>query len=133
MPIPRRRPDRVPVVLRGVAAAVLVCGWFGSAYVATRPPEASDADAVEYQIVGNHAYPITLAESRREKQIVQRMEGNFGVWIAEFDAGLRSNLRPPRLAWTLLALSTAIGLGCLGLAKSVIEDHVESGADDDRA
>jgi|GEM_PF-2835275 len=116
-----------------MAAVILVSGWLGATYIVMRAPEEPDAGAVEYQIVDNHVYPITLGESRREKQIVQRMEGNFGVWIAEFDACLKSQLRPPRLAWTLLVLSTAIGVGCLGVAKLSIEDDVESGGDDDRA
>ncbi len=116
-----------------MGAVILVSGWLGATYVVTRAPEKPDAAAVEYQIVDNHVYPITLGESRREKQLVQRMEGDLGVWIAEFDACLKSNLRPPRLAWTLLVLATALGVGCLGVAKLSIEDDVESGVDDDWA
>ncbi len=95
-----------------------------------RTSETPGADAVAYQIVDNRVYPVTLAESKRDRQLVQRMEGNMGVWIAEFDAGLGSLLRPPRLAWTLLVLSTAVGVGCLGFAKLSAENVEERGVND---
>ena len=91
---------------------------------ASEPP---DAGAVAYQIVDNRVFPISLGESKRDRQVVQRLQGNLGVWIVEFDLGLDAILRPPRLAWTLLALSTAIGVGCLGLAKLGGSASVASG------
>ena len=112
-------------MLRGIGAAVLVSGWLAASAVAMRASEAPDADAVEYQIVENHVYPITLANSKREQQAVRRMDGDLGLWFAEFDVGLRLLLRPPRLAWTLLILSTAIGVACLELAKLSAEDADE--------
>jgi len=99
-----------------------VSGWLAASIVVGQAPDTPDADAVEYRIVDNHVYPITLAESRRAQQRVQRMNGDLGLWFAEFDVGLRSLLRPPRLAWTLLILSTAIGVACLELAKLSAED-----------
>jgi hypothetical protein len=114
---PRRRTSRAPIILRRVAAAILVVGWLTAAAVLVQASGPHNADAVEYQIVDNNIYPITLAESKHDRQFVQRMGGDMGVWIAELDASLRSLLRPPGLAWTLLMLSTVIGVGCLGLAK----------------
>jgi hypothetical protein len=93
-----------------------VSGWLAAAIV-LMAPESPDADAVAYQIVGNRVFPLTLDASKRDRQFVQRLEGDMGVWIVKFDRGLDSLLRPPRLAWALLVLSTAIGAGCLGLAK----------------
>jgi hypothetical protein len=122
VPVPRRRPATATIVLRGIGAAVLVSGWLAASAVAMQASETPDADAVEYQIVENGVYPITLAESKREQQLVRRMDGDLGLWFAEFDVGLRSLLRPPRLAWTLLILSTAIGVACLELAKLSAED-----------
>ncbi len=50
------------------------------------------------------------------------MDGDLGLWFAEFDVVLRSLFRAPRLTWTLLVLSTAIGVGCLNLAKLSAEE-----------
>ena len=122
IPVPRRRPSSAPLILRRIGAAILVSGWLGASAVAMQASTTPDADAVEYQIVENRVYPITLANSKRERQLVQRMDGDLGLWFAEFDVGLRSLLRPPRLAWTLLILSTAIGVACLELAKLSAED-----------
>ena len=122
VPVPRRRPNSTPRVLRGIGAAVLVAGWIGAAVVLDQPEATPDADAVEYQIVKGHVFPLTLAQSRRTQMIVQRMNGDMGLWFAEFDVELRSLLRPPRLAWTLLVVSTVVGAVCLHLAKLSDED-----------
>ncbi len=122
IPAPRRRPRSAPLILRRIGAAILVSGWLAASAVMLQASETPGADAVEYRIVENRVYPITLANSKRERQLVQRMDGDLGLWFAQFDAGLRSLLRPPRLAWTLLLLSTAIGLACLQLAKLSAED-----------
>ena len=111
MPAPRRQATSATVILRRIGAVVL-----------TQASVTPDADVVEYQIVENGVYRLTLAESRREQQLVRRMDGDLGLWFAEFDVTLRSLLRPPRLAWTLLVLSTAIGVVCLQLAKLSAED-----------
>ena len=125
VPIPRRRPSSAPLILRRIGAIILVSGWLAASAVVMQASTTPDADAVEYQIVENRVYPITLANSKRERQLVQRMDGNLGLWFAEFDVGLRSLLRPPRLGWTLLILSTAIGVACLQLAKLSAEDDEE--------
>jgi hypothetical protein len=103
--------------LRGIGAAVLVSGWLGASAVLGQAAATPDADAVEYRIVEGHVFPITLEHSQRTQQVVRRMNGDLGLWFAEFDVELRSLLRPPRLAWTLLILSTALGVACLQLAK----------------
>ena len=105
-------------------------GWLAASIVVGQTPDTPDADAVEYRIVDNHVYPITLAESRRAQQRVQRMNGDLGLWFAEFDVVLRSLFRPPRLTWTLLVLSTAMGIACLNLAKLAAEEVDESGVAD---
>ena len=110
------------MALRWIGAAILVAGWLAAAVAVAQPADTPDADAVEYRIVDNHVYPITLAESRRAQQRVQRMDGDLGLWFAEFDVVLRSLFRAPRLTWTLLVLSTAIGVGCLNLAKLSAEE-----------
>ena len=120
--VPRRRPDSTTLVLRWIGAAILVSGWLAASIVVGQAPDTPDADAVEYRIVDNHVYPITLAESRRAQQRVQRMNGDLGLWFAEFDVVLRSLFRPPRLTWTLLVLSTAMGIACLNLAKLAAEE-----------
>ena len=126
IPVPRpRRRNSATIVLRRIGAAILVSGWLAASAVAIQASQTPDADAVEYQILENRVYPITLANSKREQQAVRRMDGNLGLWFAEFDVGLRSLLRPPRLAWTLLILSTAIGVACLELAKLSAEDDEE--------
>ena len=121
-PVPRRRPGPATAILRGIGAATLVSGWIAAGLVVGQSAAAPDTDAVEYQIVEGHVYPLTLMQSKRERQFVQRMDGDMGLWFAEFDVGLRSLLRPPRLAWTLLVLSTAIGAAFLELAKLSAED-----------
>ena len=113
---PRGRRSSASTILRTIAAAILISGWLTAAVVLVQASETHDAGAVEYQIVGSHVYPITLAESKHDKLVVQQMGGDLGVWIAEFDAWLGSLLRSPRLAWTVLVLSTAIGVGCLRFA-----------------
>ncbi len=120
--VPRRRPDPTTQVLRWIGAAILVSGWLAASVVVAQTAAEPEADAVEYRIVDGHVYPITLADSLRAKQRVQRMNGDLGLWFAEFDVGLRSLFRPPRLAWTLLVLSTAMGVVCLNLAKLAAED-----------
>ena len=122
MPAPRRQATSATVILRRIGAVVLVSGWFAASVVLTQASVTPDADVVEYQIVENGVYRLTLAESRHEQQLVRRMDGDLGLWFAEFDVTLRSLLRPPRLAWTLLVLSTAIGVVCLQLAKLSAED-----------
>jgi hypothetical protein len=122
LPAPRGRPSSTPLILRGVAAAILVSGWLAAAVILVHASRTHDADAVAYQVVGNHVYPITLAESKRDTMLVQQMGGDLGVWIAEFDVWFRALLRPPGLAWTLLVLSTAVGAGCLEFAKLSAED-----------
>ena len=120
--VPRRRPHSTTLVLRWIGAAILVSGWLAASIVVGQTPDTPEADAVEYRIVDNHVYPITLAESRRAQQRVQRMNGDLGLWFAEFDVVLRSLFRPPRLTWTLLVLSTAMGIACLNLAKLAAEE-----------
>jgi len=117
VPNPRSRPGSAAIILRGVAAVILVSGWLTAVVVLIQASESLDADAVAYQIVGQHVYPITLAASKHDRQFVQRVGGDMGLWIADFDVWLHSLFRPPGLAWTLLVLSTAIGVGCLGFAK----------------
>ena len=109
-------------MLRGVAAATVVSGWIAASLVFGQSAVTPDADAVEYAIVENHVYPITLEHSPRTRQLVQRLDGDLGLWIAGFDVGLRSLLRPPRLGWTLLIVTTVIGAVCLHLAKLSDED-----------
>ena len=128
--VPRRRPHSATLVLRWIGAAILVSGWLAASIVVGQTPDTPDADAVEYRIVDNHVYPITLAESRRAQQRVQRMNGDLGLWFAEFDVVLRSLFRPPRLTWTLLVLSTAMGIACLNLAKLAAEEVDEQGVAD---
>ncbi len=122
VPAPRRRPGSAPAVLRAIASAILVSGWLGASVVAMQARTTPEADAVEYLIADNHVYPVTLAESRRARQLVRRTSGDLGLWFAQLDVGLRSLLRPPRLAWTLWILSTAVGVACLQLAKLSAED-----------
>ena len=119
---PRRRPHSTTQALRWLGAAILVSGWLAASVVVAQASAEPDADAVEYRIVDGHVYPITLADSLRARQRVQRMNGDLGLWFAEFDVGLRSLFRPPRLAWTLLVLSTAMGVVCLHLAKLAAEE-----------
>ena len=123
--VPRRRPDSTTLLLRWVGAIILVSGWLAASVVVAQTSETPDADAVEYRIVDGHVYPITLADSKRAQQRVQRINGDMGLWFAEFDVVLRSLFRPPRLAWTLLVLSTAMGAGFLNLAKLAAEESDE--------
>ncbi len=120
--VPRRRPDSTTLLLRWIGAAILVSGWLAASFVVGQPSDTPDADAVEYRIVDGHVYPITLADSKRAQQRVQRINGDMGLWFAEFDVVLRSLFRPPRLTWTLLVLSTAMGIACLNLAKLAAEE-----------
>jgi hypothetical protein len=122
LPTPRRGTDSTALLLRWIGVVILVSGWLAAAVAVAQPSDTPDADAVEYRIVDNHVYPITLAESRRAQQRVQRMNGDLGLWFAEFDVVLRSLFRPPRLTWTLLVLSTAMGIACLNLAKLAAEE-----------
>ena len=119
LPVPRRDRggDSATPVLRWIGAVVLVTGWLAAAIAIAQPSAAPDSDAVEYRIVDDHVYAIPLSESRRAQQQVQRMNGDLGLWFAEFDVLLRSLFRPPRLAWTLLVVSTALGVACLNLAR----------------
>ena len=120
--VPRGRPNPTPALLRWSAAVVLVSGCLGAATVHLRVAPTLDADAVAYEIRGSHVYALTVAESRSEKLSLQKMDGDMGVRIVEFDAWLRSLLRAPRLAWTLLALSTIVAAGCLHVAALSAED-----------
>ena len=122
LPTPRRGTDSTALLLRWIGAVILVSGWLAAAIAVAQPSDAPDVDAVEYRIVDNHVYPVTLAESRRAQQRVQRMNGDLGLWFAEFDVVFRSLFRPPRLTWTLLVLSTAMGIACLNLAKLAAEE-----------
>ncbi len=113
----RGRFGSTAIVLCAAAAGILVSGWLAATFVLMHAPEAPVVDAVAYKIVGNHVYPVPLAESRRQKLLVQQMGGDMAIRIAEFDAWLHSLLHPPRLAWTLLALSTVVAAGCLRFAR----------------
>ncbi len=121
-PSPPAGRHAASAVLRGLAAAIFVTGWLGAAIVLARAADTGDADAVEYQLRGGHVYALSLAESQREKLVVQKMGGDFGVWLAGVDSRLHSLLRPPDLAWTLLVLSTALAAACLRVAQLSDED-----------
>jgi hypothetical protein len=54
-------------MLRGIAAVILVSGWLTAAVVLAQASNPHDADSGEYMIVGNHVFPITLAESKHDR------------------------------------------------------------------
>lgn len=75
------------------------------------PPGTSATKSVAYRIVGDKAYPVTLSESKRDREIVEEAGGEVAVSIAEFDGWLRSFLHTPRLPWTVgLTATLAAGI-----------------------
>ena len=111
---PRRR-------LYLAAAIILVAGWAAAACVFVTSTGTVDADAVAYRIVGGNSYPITLGESKRDLQKVQRLGGDAAVWVVGFDSWLRSLGHGRRLSYTLALLSTAVAGLCAYLAGLAAE------------
>jgi hypothetical protein len=115
---PRRR-------LYLAAAIILIAGWAAAACVFVTSTGSVDADAVEYRIVGGHAYPITLGESKGDLQKLERLGGQASVWVVGFDTWLRSLWHGQRLAYTLALLSTAVAGLCAYIAGLMAEGRPE--------
>jgi hypothetical protein len=111
---PRRR-------LHLAAAVILIVGWAAAAGVFVTSTGGADADAVAYRIVGGSSYPITLGESKRDLQKVQRLGGDAAVGVVRFDSWLRSLGHGRRLSYTLALLSTAVAGLCAYLAGLAAE------------
>jgi hypothetical protein len=71
-------------------AVILIAGWVAAALVFVTATGGVDADTVAYRIIGEHAYPVRLGESKRELQKLERLGGKATVWTVEFDDWLGS-------------------------------------------
>jgi hypothetical protein len=115
---PRRR-------LYLAAAIILVAGWAAAACVFVTSTGTVDADAVAYRIVGGNSYPITLGESKRDLQKLERLGGKATVWVVGLDAWLGSLWHGQRLSYTLALLSTAVAGLCAYIAGLMAEGRPE--------
>lgn len=115
LPSPRRR-----VYLAGIV--ILALGLASAALVYFLAAKQGGASAAGYNIVGTTAYPITLDESSREMQQVERLGGKPAVLALEFHRWFLSLWHGRPLAWTLAILCAAVALLCFHIAGLMDDD-----------
>ncbi len=103
-------------------AIVLAAGLIAAALVYFLAANPTDIGATGYRIVGGNVYALTLAESTRELQEVERIGGKSAVLLLEFHRWFLSLWHGRRLAYTLALLSAAVALLCFYVAGLMGED-----------
>ena len=101
---------------------LLVVGLIAAAVIYFLAANQTGTDAAGYNIVGGNAYALTLAESTRELQEVERLGGQPAVLVLEFHRWFLSLWHGQRLAYTLAVLSAAVALLCFHIAGLMGED-----------
>ncbi len=101
---------------------ILIGGLIAAALVYFLAANQADASAAGYSIVGGNTYALTLAESTRELQEVERLGGQPAVLVLEFHRWFLSLWHGRRLAYTLALLSAAVALLCFHIAGLMEED-----------
>jgi len=101
---------------------ILIGGLIAAALVYFLAANQADASAAGYSIVGGNTYALTLAESTRELQEVERLGGQPAVLVLEFHRWFLSLWHGRRLAYTLAGLSAAVALLCFYIAGLMAED-----------
>ncbi|MGH8822710.1 MAG: hypothetical protein ACREWJ_15665 [Rhodoferax sp.] len=101
---------------------LLVVGLIAAIVIYFLAANQTGADAAGYNIVGGTAYPITLDDSSRELQQVERLGGKPAVLALEFHRWFLSLWHGQRLAYTLAVLSAAVALLCFHIAGLMGED-----------
>ena len=102
--------------LRVAAGVVLVAGWLAAAAVYLAAPEPARADAY------GGAYAAKPEGSVREQQALERLGGKAAVGAVAFNRWVASLWHGRRLAYTLAAGATVVGLLCLHIAGLMAED-----------
>lgn len=97
-------------------AIMLVVGLIAAAVIYFLAANQTGADAAGYNIVGGTADPITLDESSRALQQVERLGGKPAVLALKFHRWFLSLWHGRRLACTLAVLSAAVALLCFHIA-----------------
>ncbi|MBU6502315.1 MAG: hypothetical protein KGQ35_05560 [Burkholderiales bacterium] len=103
-------------------AIVLVVGLIAAAVIYFLAANQAGTDAAGYNIVGGTAYPITLDESSRALQQVERLGGKPAVLTLKFHRWFLSLWHGRRLACTLAVLSAAVSLLCFHIADLMGHD-----------
>ena len=103
-------------------AIILVVGLIAAALVYFLAANPTDTGAAGYSIVGGNSYALTLFESTRELQEVERLGGQPAVLVLEFHRWFLSLWHGQRLAYTLALLSAAVALLCFHIAGLMGED-----------
>ena len=103
-------------------AIILIGGLIAAALVYFLAANPADTSAAGYSIVGGNTYALTLAESTRELQEVERLGGQPAVLVLEFHRWFLSLWHGRRLAYTLALLSAAVALLCFHIAGLMGED-----------
>ncbi len=103
-------------------AIILAVGLIAAALVYFLAANPTDTGAAGYRIVGGNVYALTLAESTRELQEVERIGGKSAVLLLEFHRWFLSLWHGRRLAYTLALLSAAVALLCFYVAGLMGED-----------
>jgi hypothetical protein len=111
------------VRLAGLAIAVI--GLVAAAIVYFTASGQADVNAVGYEMAGGNAYAITLQDSQRELQQLERIGGKSAVLTLQFRLWFASLWHGRRLAWTLAGLSLALALLCFHIASLMAEDGVD--------
>ena len=101
---------------------LLVVGLIAAALVYFLAAHPADANGAGYSIVGGNTYALSLDESSRELQQVERLGGKPAVLALEFHRWFLSLWHGQRLAYTLAVLSAAIALLCFHIAGLMGED-----------
>ena len=104
------------------SAIILVVGLIAAALVYLMAANQTDAGAAGYSIVGGNAYALSLDESTRELQQVERLGGKTAVLVLEFHRWFLSLWHGRRLAYTLALLSAVVALLCFHIAGLMGED-----------
>ena len=101
---------------------ILIVGLIAAALVYFLAADQTGTGAAGYSIVGGNIYTLTLAESTRELQEVERIGGKPAVLVLEFHRWFLSLWHGRHLAYTLALLSAAIALLCWHIASLMGED-----------
>ncbi|WP_155835068.1 hypothetical protein [Herbaspirillum sp. RV1423] len=99
---------------------ILLVGMTSALFVYQTPT--SPADAAEYRIIGEHAYPIQTEESKQHTGELEMYGGNAAVVIASFNRRLHELFRGKNLACILAISSLVLAAGCFAAAWRLKRD-----------
>lgn len=106
--------------LRLIGALILIAGLTGASLVFMTASDAGN-DADGYEIVGNHAYPISPRDSKSYIHDLEMYGGKAAVFADDFNRWFEGLWHGRQLAYTLAALAIGLALVCFLAANHLQE------------